>query len=332
MPADSRSRDKGPFVWDLPVDSITAKPIVDLYLRYHRADAVASAYAELQRSVQIVIALLGVATVAFAAASTLSARHSTLFAFLELFSLSIALYYVFISHRQAWQDRWLDCRLLAEILRYSRFLVLTGMASPFADLRAPAAEYGRRTWARDHALGVLRAQPLSVPGRTTAEVKEAVGQTSHYIAEQCIESQVRYHRKTGYLHLKYDKVLRRFSLVASIATLALVLAKLCWEFFYSQYTKPLWPAVERSGEVLTFLAIVLPAFTAGLLAVRAFGEHDVVGRRSLTMMKALERDKHVVEGASDMQALGDHMLRVARSLLHDVDGWRELYSEKHLES
>ena len=33
-----------------------------------------------------------------------------------------------------------------------------------------------------------------------------------------------------------------------------------------------------------------------------------------------------------MTALGDNMLRIARLLLRDVDGWRELFSGKHLET
>jgi hypothetical protein len=66
--------------------------------------------------------------------------------------------------------------------------------------------------------------------------------------------------------------------------------------------------------------------------MRAIGEHDVVGLRSIAMMSALERERKIFKSASSMQTLGDHMLRIARAFLHDVAGWRELYSEKHLES
>jgi hypothetical protein len=115
-----------PFLWDLPFDHATAAPVIELYLLYHRADVVANAYAELQRSVQFVIALLGVAAVVFAAFATQAVEYSAIFAGLELACLALALYYVWVSHRQAWLDRWLDCRLLAEIFRYSKFLLMTG--------------------------------------------------------------------------------------------------------------------------------------------------------------------------------------------------------------
>jgi hypothetical protein len=39
-----------------------------------------------------------------------------------------------------------------------------------------------------------------------------------------------------------------------------------------------------------------------------------------------------IDGATGPAALGDAMLRIARLLLHDVDGWRELFSGKHLET
>jgi len=323
----------GPFVWDLPFDRTTAAPIIDLYLRYHRADVVANAYGELQRSVQIIIAILGVATVTFAALSALTVKYSTTFSSLELVSLAIALNYVWVSHRQAWLDRWLDCRLLAEIFRYSKFLLLTGLASPFAELRGPyAAEDSERTWARDHAQSVLRAHRLSVPGRGSAAAKDAVGLIANYIAAQCIEGQARYHYKTGHFRLKYGKALKTLGVVASIATLVLVGAKAVLAFLLSYQAIPLSPMIALCRNVGTVLAVVFPALTAGLLAMRAIGEHDVVGLRSLAMMKALEREKQIVKNAPSMQALGDHMLRIARTLLHDVAGWRELYSEKHLES
>jgi hypothetical protein len=327
-------RNSGPFFWELPFDRATAAPIVELYLRYHRADIVANAYAELQRSVQIVVALLSVATVSFAAIATQAAGlWSVVFAGLELASLVLALSLVWLSHRQAWHDRWLDCRLLAEIFRYSKFLLLTGHSSPFSDLRGSlAAREGKRTWTRDHAEDVLRAHRLSVPGRGPQADAGAARLIAEYIAAQCIDDQARYHRKTGNLRLKYGKALMTVGVTVSVVTVVLVAAVFALELLLANHLVPAAPAFEpwrRTGEVLV---IVLPALTAGLLAMRAFGEHDLVGMRSLSMMEALEREKRRLEGAAGMAALGDAMLRIARMLLHDVDGWRELFSGKHLET
>jgi hypothetical protein len=328
------ARRGGPFLWDLPFDRDTAAPIVELYLRYHRADIVANAYAELQRSVQIVVALLSVATVTFAAIATQAAGFSSVvFAGLELASLVLALSLVWLSHRQAWHDRWLDCRLLAEIFRYSKFLLLTGHSSPFSDLRGSlAARDGKRTWTRDHAEDVLRAHCLSVPGRGAKAEPGAARLIGEYLAVQCVDDQALYHRKTGNLRLKYGEALKTLGVTVSIVTVVLVGAVFGLELLLANHLVPAAPAFEpwrMAGEVLV---IVLPALTAGLLALRAFGEHDVIGARSLGMTKALEKDGPLVRGAAGLAPLGDHMLRIARMLLRDVDGWRELFSGKHLET
>jgi hypothetical protein len=308
--------------------------MVELYLRYHRAGIVANAYAELQRSVQIVVALLSVATVTFAAVATQAAGlWSIVFAGLELASLVLALSLVWLSYRQAWHDRWLDCQLLAEIFRYSKFLLLTGLSSLFADLRGSlVAREGKRTWTRDHAEDVLRAHRLSVPGRSAKAEPGAAGLIAEYIAAQCIDDQARYHRKTGCLWLKYGEALKKLGVIVSIVTVVLVAAVFGLELLLAYGLVPAAPAFEpwrRTGEVLV---IVLPALTAGLLAMRAFGEHDVIGLRSLAMMEALEKESQCVKSAAGMAALGDNVLRIARLLLRDVDGWRELFSEKHLET
>jgi len=324
----------GPFLWDLPFDRVSAAPIVELYLRYHRADAVANAYGELQRSVQIVVALLGVATVTFAALATqATGLSSVVFAGLELASLVLALSLVWLSHRQVWHDRWLDCRLLAEILRYSKFLLLTGHSSPFSDLRGSlAAREGKRTWTRDHAEDVLRAHRLSVPGRGAKADAGAAGSIGEYIAAQCVDDQARYHRITGNFRLKYGEALKTLGVAVSVVTVVLVAAVFGLELLLANHLVPAAPAFEPWRRTAEVLVIVLPALTAGLLALRAFGEHDVISLRSLTMMEALEKEKRLVKGAAGMAALGDNMLRIARLLLRDVDGWRELFSGKHLET
>ena len=324
----------GPFLWDLPFDRALAAPIVELYLRYHRADIIANAYAELQRSVQIVVALLSVATVTFAAIATQAAGFSSVvFAGLELVSLVFALSLVWLSHRRAWHDRWLDCRLLAEILRYSKFLLLTGQSSPFSDLRGSyAAREGKRTWTRDHVEDVLRAHRLGVPGRGPKADAGAAESIGEYIAAKCIDDQARYHRRTGEFRLKYGEALKTWGVAVSVVTVVLVGAVFGLEILLASHLVPAAPAFEpwrRTGEVLV---IVLPALTAGLLALRAFGEHEIIGLRSLAMMEALEKERRLVKGAAGMAALGDNMLRIARLLLSDVDGWRELFSGKHLET
>jgi hypothetical protein len=308
---------------------------VRFYLSYLRADVVATAYAELHRSVQIVVALLGFATVTSAALST--QFRSTLFPLVELICLTAALTLVALAHRQAWLDRWLDTRLLAEILRYSKFLLLIGLPSPFGDLRGEhEAQIGERVWTRDHARDVFRAQFLAVPGRGTAVDSagiatihpDAVSMLSRYIAERCVDDQMEYHHRVGPVREKLGRLLRDVSIVVSLVTLAVVAAKFVLEWTTGadagagSFWRPIWDVA----------AIVLPALTAAMLALRAFGEHEVTGHRSRRMVEALKKEREALGRVRDLKDLGEAMLAIVRLLLQHVDGWCELFAGKHLES
>ncbi|MDE3114379.1 MAG: hypothetical protein KGL26_02155 [Pseudomonadota bacterium] len=319
------AHEKEPALEDLALDRTMAAPIVELFLRYQRADAVANAYAELYRSAQIVVAMLGLATVVFAAISS----EQPLLPALELLCLGAALTIVYCAHRQQWLDRWLNYRLIAEVLRYTKFLLLTGQPSPFSDLRG-SGEDAMQSWTRDHVQHVLRAHPLTVPGRDV----EATDALRAYVLARCIDDQIRYHEHTAPGRRRSALWLKRAGLWASAITLAVVFAKLLVALDgHTLQFATLLPAEGAGfvGRSLHFLAIVLPAVTAALLALRAYGEHEVVAKRSSAMIGQLRRERRAVAATGDILTLGEALSRVVRLLLREVDGWLELFADKHLE-
>lgn len=327
--AAAAAHDKEPGLEDLALDRATAAPVIELFLRYQRADAVANAYAELYRSAQIVVAMLGLATVVFAAITSATA----LLPALELLCLGAALTIVYCAHRQQWLDRWLNCRLIAEVLRYSKFLLLTGQPSPFPDLRG-SGEEAMQSWTRDHVQHVLRAHPLTVPGRGRIVADGATEAVGAYVLARCIDDQIRYHERTAPGRRQSALWLKRAGLWASVITLMVVFAKLLVALdtrglvFAALMAPAPLETLERS---LHFLAIVLPAVTAALLALRAYGEHEVVAKRSTAMIGRLGKERRSVAAAKDILSLGEGMSRVVRLLLREVDGWLELFADKHLE-
>ena len=323
------AHDKEPALADLALDRATAAPIVELFLRYQRADAVATAYAELYRGAQFVVALLGLATVVFAAITA----EAPLLPALELLCLGAALTIVYSAHRQEWLDRWLNYRLIAEVLRYTKFLLLTGQPSPFPDLRG-SGEEAMQSWTRDHVQHVLRAHPLTVPGRGRNVAEDATVTLRTYALARCLDDQIRYHEHTAPGRRTSALWLKRAGLWASVITLAVVFAKLLVALDGNAVPFSRMLSAECVGLVghsLHFLAIVLPAVTAALLALRAYGEHEVVAKRSTAMIGQLKRERRAVAAAHDIVALGESMARVVRLLLREVDGWLELFADKHLE-
>ncbi len=313
-------------------DKATAAPVIELFLRYQRADAIANAYAELYRSILIVVVLLGVAAVTFGAFSAVGSSPSPLLAGLEFASVALALSFVWIAHKQAWLDRWLDYRLLAEIFRYSKFLLLTGRSSPFALHHRPhPRQEDERLWTRDHAQYVLRAHRLAMPGRGREAEEGTVRLIANYILARCVDDQVRYHCRTANFRLKFVELLRTMSIAVSVITLAVIGAKFALEFLLALHIFASTPAIEPWRQMGEVADVILPAITAAFLALRAYGEHDVVSKRSLAMACALEHERSLIEKTRSIEDLGTNMVRIARLLLREIDGWLELFAGKHLE-
>jgi hypothetical protein len=319
---------------DLHAGPHGAALIAGLLLRHSRADAIANAYAELHRSAQVAVAALGLLAVALAAVNVFDVtrlpRIAGVMTVLELVCVALAGAMIQISHRGQWLDRWLDSRLLAEVYRYTQFLLLAGRPTPYlAERVSPQNLDDNHSWTREHAQRVLRSQRLFVPGRGRVVEKNAVDAIKRFLVAKCIEDQIGYHRWTGESRRRFSRRLRTLGNLALGMTFLVVLAKLVLICVVGAMRLP--PAGGLGERALNFLAIVAPAVAAALLALRAFGEHDVVAKRSTVVAEKLQIERERMKQARTLRALSDDMLRVARLLLSEVDGWFEVFADKRLE-
>ena len=327
-PAASSPPEPETAVANLPFGAHQAESFARLFLHFHRADALANAYAEMYRSAHLVIAGLGVATVTLGSVGPVLGLWPQIFSGFEFFCLVFALFLVWISNEQAWLARWTHYRLLAEIFRYAKFLVVAGRPSPFGDGVA-----ARQVWTRDHTERVLRTYGLAVPGRGIEPDAAAVTVARRYITAKCVDDQIAFHRATVPARLRMAGLLRSASYWISIITVLVLGLKFGAEILVAAYPNMLPGAIMlptlSAGEVL---AIVLPALTAAVLALRAYGEHDVVAKRSAAMIAQLENERRRVAVAGNFDALGTATMRVVRTLLSEVDGWVDIFVDKHLEA
>ena len=327
-PAPARPADPPPTAADLPFSSGQTESFVRLFLHFHRADVLANAYAEIYRSTHLLIAALGVATVALGALGAVLGTWPPLFSGFEFFSFVFALLLVWISNRQAWLARWTNYRLLAEIFRYAKFLFVAGRPSPFGD---SAVAY--QVWTRDHTEHVLRTYGLAVPGRGRTPDPAAVATARRYILGQCIDDQVRFHQANVPARQRMASLLREVSNWLSVVTVLVLGIKFGAELLMSAMPALLSPRTMAPLVVAgDLLAIVLPALTAAVLALRAYGEHDVVAKRSMAMIESLGHERRRVAAAANLDALGAATMRTARTLLSEVGGWVDLFVDKHLEA
>lgn len=328
FPSAPKSRDDPRDLAGLDFSHQSAHWFAQIVLRYQRADALATAYAELHRSAQIVIVLLGVATIGFGSMNAPSASLQSFLSGAELLSLLFALAFIWKGHRQAWLDRWLDYRLLAEICRYSIFLLLAGRASLFRDASVPIGAAEERTWVRKYGQDLLRAHRLSIPGRGRCPDEHAVGKIKAYLAQSCLGQQIEYHRSTHEFRLKVARWLRNASFGVSLITVGIVALKFAFSF---RWTMPPEVVPAAALHALNVCAIALPAITGAILALRAFGEHDVVAKQSAGIAAKLEMERIRMEEARNLKGIGDSALRATRLLLREIDGWLDIFADKQLE-
>jgi hypothetical protein len=329
-------------VTKLDFEAKDVRPIASLLLRHYRADAIANGYAELHRSAQVAVVALGVLAMALAAVNVFGVLSDSPLmiglAFLEFVTIGIAGGMVYLGRQKQWLDRWLDARLLAEVFRYSQFLLLVGRPTPFLNERISTPTFdGSHAWTREHAMRALRAQRLDVPGRGRLIEDSAVKEIRSYLVTQCIDDQINYHRKTAETRRGFGQRLRSIGAAALVLTFLIVAAKIA-DILIEEYMKQGKPPDYHIGlpmlllrQTLDFFAIVTPAVAAALLALRAFGEHDVIAKRSAIVAQNLRAERERVVRAQTLRTLGEDMLRVARLLLSEVDGWFEVFADKRLE-
>lgn len=315
---------------EMPFEPATAAPFVELFLRHHRADVLASAYAELHRSAQIITVLLGVAAASLAIASFYFPAEAKLFPMLELACLLYALVIVRVAHVEGWLERWLSYRLLAEVLRYAKYLMVCGHPMSFAHFgQTGEASSVEHSWTFNHCRQVLRAARIAMPGRTATADGFALSKVSTYLIGQCLDGQIAYNKGTAALRSAVSRLLQRLAIVVAVITVAYVLMQLILAFVPLGSATLGW--LRQTFSAFDATSILLPAIAGALLGLRGYGEHSLIGRRSGALAAALERRREQIRSCESIAQLEEQMSAVAGALLRDVDGWLELFSDKHIE-
>jgi hypothetical protein len=317
---------------DMAFEAATAMPFVTLFLRQHRADVLATAYAELHRSAQILTVLLGVSAATFAIASFYFSSEARLLQVLELACLIYALVIVRVAHVEGWLGRWLNYRLLAEVLRYGKYLMVCGHPMSFSHFgQTGEAASIEHNWIYNHCRQVLRSVRIAMPGRTAVTDDRALGRVSVYLVRQCLDGQIGYHEMTASLRGTVARVLQRLAIVVAVISVVFVLVQLLLAFVPSAPTSSVLGWLQRTFSSFDAASILLPTLAGALLGLRGYGEHSVIGKRSGALVKALERRRKQICASESIVQLQEQMSAVAATLLRDVDGWLELFADKHIE-
>jgi len=271
-----------------PTDAPPAASWINARLRRHYAwsDKLADLYADAHRSGFVASSLLA-ATAVFTAllpvAGNFSRQAAITTAVIEALILALMVGLPMAARRGRWHQKWLEYRVLAELVRELRILAPFGGAWSQPRTAAHLASYGdpARSWMNWQARAIARAV-----GLPEARIDNA------YVTARCAElldflgAATPPHGQIGFHHMNSERMerihqrLHRMSLILFAVTIAAVVAN--W------LIRLVWPdAPERVTAWLILYSAFLPALGAAFASINNQGEFARLQRRSHAMAHGL---------------------------------------------
>jgi hypothetical protein len=251
---------------------------------------------------------------------------------LELMAILVILILVWRARRQRWHERWLDYRMLAEMVRHLRLVAPLGGVRPVPPVPAHWATYGEpsATWMAWYARAVER--DLGLP---SAVVDKAYLSTCLEQLIQLIKGQVSFHAASARRSDHIEHRLHRWGILLLAATLLA-----CGLHFAAGVFA--WHLPGGLPAALTFCCGLFPALGAALAGILNQGEFRRVAKRSLAMREQLEKllteTENVAAAVNGCGAAASQLSplvsartsEVARLLVHEVLDWRVVFLDRPL--
>lgn len=273
-------------------------------------DIAAIRAAQAFRSAVIVNFSLAAFAVVLAASSVLVSDYKWVFVVAEIVTILLLLLNVVHAGRMRWQDRWLESRQVAELLRVSMMLRSVGIGRGFAD----PGEGGSNGW---YASAMGRSCPLqSVDLANPREAAEPL------LAE--VSGQAKWNESTAHrMHLAAHRI-ERFGEVLFVTVLAAAIGWLILYFVAHEMAVGL-------KYVLTTVTAGLPAIATASYGIRIILDFEGIANRARHMADALTAlVANWEESPITSAALQQFARGAADVMLSDVAAWRLLAEGRRL--
>lgn len=305
------------------------------------SDRLADYYADKYRSSFVLAYLLGALAVLlalFAHFSRTDEKLSIFWLVVEALILATILGLVLVGNRQRWHQRWMDYRLVAELVRQLRFLVPLGGGRPFPRLPQHLS-FGNpiNSWMYWHLRSIDRAIGLPSARITADYLKEFVT----YI-DRIVDDQAKFHRTTAERSERIEHRLHRTGFALFLLAFIFVTFHACASAYHYSTQEhqshasvvsqsPMQPHME--WDIWLIAAAWLPAAGAALAAINNQGEFARIAKRSRAMAGRLKEhheklSKDGVAGRSSEVA--EDALRVAQTMVDEVLDWRLVFLDRPL--
>ncbi len=290
-PFEHQIRAAWPVIGDPESSAADTPPVaswINARLRGHYAwsDKLADIYADKHRSGFVSSSLLA-ATAVFIAlvpvAGHFGPRASLATAIFELFVLVLMVGLPIVARLGRWHQRWLEYRVLAELVRALQILIPLGGARPLPRTPAHLAGYGdpAQSWMNWQARAIARAVGLPEARVTKDYIKANLDYMLDFLGTTTPP-----HGQIGFHHINCERMerihhrLHRMSLILFAASIGSVGCN--WLVRFA------WPdLINRVNEWLILFSAFLPALGATIAAINNQGEFARLQRRSHAMADSL---------------------------------------------
>ena len=298
-----------------------------------RADAVALFYSHCHRSTFLALFVLGAAALTCAGLA-FAVDPGWPFVLLEIASLAAIGGLVAMDRIRRWHDRWIDYRILAELMRQMAYLVLLGRTLPI-NRAAILSTHGARTARRqDWVLWYFSAavREIGVPAaRYEAEYLRSV--RGRYV-DGLLAEQIEFHELNASRAGTVARRLGTLGLLCFAGTFLAALTKIALLVFAADQSAG--SVAHRAIEALAVLGVALPALSAAAFALRAQAEFEIVAKNSERLHRRLrqiaERLSHLpLAGPLSTERLVEEIYGAGAMMIADVEDWVALFDVKTVE-
>jgi hypothetical protein len=287
-PFEAQIRSAWPVIGDTGSSAAPAASWINARLRGHYAwsDKLADIYADKHRSGFVASSLMA-ATAVFIALVPVAAHFgptaSLITAIFELFILVLMVGLPIVARRGRWHQRWLEYRVLAELVRALRILIPLGGSRPLPRTAAHLAAYGdpAQSWMNWQARAIARAVGLPEARVTGSYIKANLDEMVEFLGTTTPP-----HGQIGFHHINCERMerihhrLHRMTLI--LFTASIMAVGLNWLVRFA------WPAeIDRVNQWLILFSAFLPALGATLASINNQGEFARLQRRSHAMADSL---------------------------------------------
>jgi hypothetical protein len=259
----------------------------------------------------------------------------------EIGIMSCIVLLVMMGRTRRWHERWMECRLLAELIRQQRILIPLGGGRPFPRVPAYLGSYGNltQTWIYWHMRALSRAA-----GTCEAKVTPGYALDSlNYIAKVVngsTEGQLKFHKDMSVCSNNIADRLHLTSLALFALTIVGSMLHGILEYPASEHFLQ-WLHISLPGTFSRWLMLAsatLPALGAALAGISNQGEFARVAKRSAAMadtfkqyaaqIAALRSGSDQVQNTIKLSQVIPLARNIAEIMVDEVADWRVVFIDR----